>query len=50
MYVLEVLRKGVLLERTYIHSRRLPLDHSRERREVLPDGFLLQRSLHTQEL
>ena len=28
--LLLLLRKGVLLERTYIHARRLPLDHSRE--------------------
>ena len=36
-----MLRKGVLLERTYIHSRRLPLDHSRERPHVSRDPVSL---------
>ena len=38
---LGTLRKGVLLERTYIHSRQLPLDHSRERPHVSRDPVSL---------
>ena len=36
-----MLRKGVLLERTYIHPRRPPLDHSRERPHVSRDPVSL---------
>ena len=38
---LHTLRKGVLLEHTYIHSRRPPLDHSRERPHVSRDPVSL---------
>ena len=39
--IISWLRKGVLLEHTYIHSRRPPLDHSRERPHVSRDPVSL---------